>query len=108
MSTHAPPPLPGRTRALLLVGHGSQLSADTSRPVREHAERIRRRALFDEVRVAFWKEEPYLRGALDLVESDDVFVVPFFLADGYYTREVVPRELGLEATPAAAIHAWRS
>jgi sirohydrochlorin cobaltochelatase len=46
--------------------------------------------------VAFWKEEPSLRSALELVESDEVFVVPVFLAEGYFTREVVPRELGLD------------
>lgn len=85
-------------QALLLVGHGSRHSADSSAPVYAHAERIRRRRVFDEVRTAFWKEAPFLGCALDLVESDDVFVVPMFLAEGYYTREVVPRELGIQGS----------
>ena len=46
---------------------------------------------------AFWKEEPFLRDALDRVESEEVFVVPLFLAEGYFTRQVVPRELGLDS-----------
>jgi len=84
-----------RTQALLLVGHGSHLNADSSTPVHEHADRIRRLGVFDEVLAAFWKEEPELRIATDLVESDEVFVVPLFLAEGYFTRQVVPRELRL-------------
>jgi sirohydrochlorin cobaltochelatase len=61
-----------------------------------HAGRIRHRGLFDEVHVAFWKEPPFLCDALRLIDADDVFVVPMFLAEGYYTRVVVPRELGLD------------
>ncbi|HET8654833.1 MAG TPA: CbiX/SirB N-terminal domain-containing protein, partial [Longimicrobiaceae bacterium] len=44
--------------------------------------------------------EPSLRDALALMESDEVVVVPLFLAEGYFTREVVPRELGLDRPPA--------
>lgn len=83
-------------QALLLVGHGSRHTADASAPVYAHAERIRRLGIFDEVRTAFWKEDPLLRDALGRIESEDVFVVPIFLAEGYYTREVVPRELRLD------------
>jgi sirohydrochlorin cobaltochelatase len=82
-------------QALILVGHGSHLSADSSAPVHAHAASIRAWRGFDEVQAAFWKEEPALRDALDLVESDSVYVVPLFLAEGYFTRGVVPRELGL-------------
>lgn len=85
-----------RSQALIIVGHGSHLSADSSAPVYAHAERIRSSRVFDEVVEAFWKEEPALRDALSLVESDDVYVVPLFLAEGYFTRGVVPRELGLD------------
>jgi len=46
--------------------------------------------------VAFWKEEPQLHYALDLVESSEVFAVPVFMAEGYFTDRVVPRELGLD------------
>lgn len=51
------------------------------------------RGCFTEVREAFWKEEPPLSRGLDLMESLDVAVVPVFLAEGYFTRVVVPREL---------------
>lgn len=81
--------------ALVLVGHGSHLNADSSAPVYEHASAIRRLGAFDEVRECFWKEEPALRHVLDLLDSETVYVVPIFISEGYFTREVIPRELGL-------------
>jgi sirohydrochlorin cobaltochelatase len=85
-------------KALVIVGHGSHLNEDSSLPVYEHAERIRRTGEFDEVVECFWKEEPSMRHVLDTVESDEVYVVPAFISEGYFTQQVVPRELGLEGT----------
>src|SRR5829696_576906 len=83
-------------RALVIVGHGSHLNEDSSLPVYEHAGRIRETGEFDEVVECFWKEEPSMRHVLDTVESDDVYVVPAFISEGYFTQQVIPRELGLE------------
>lgn len=83
-----------RTNALLLVGHGSSFDRDSSAPVYRNAARIREKRFFDEVHVAFWKEPPWIHDALAQIERDDVQVVPMFLAEGYFTRQVVPRELG--------------
>ena len=85
-------------RAMIIVGHGSHLNEDSSLPVYEHAERIRERFgdEFDEVVECFWKEEPSMRHVLDTVESDEVYVVPAFISEGYFTQQVIPRELGLE------------
>ena len=83
-------------QALVIVGHGSHLNEDSSLPVYEHAERIRRTGEFDEVVECFWKEEPSMRHVLDTVESDEVYVVPAFISEGYFTQQVVPREIGLE------------
>jgi sirohydrochlorin cobaltochelatase len=85
-------------KALVIVGHGSHLNEDSSLPVYEHAERIRRTGEFDEVVECFWKEEPSMRHVLDTVESDEVYVVPAFISEGYFTQQVVPSELGLEGT----------
>jgi sirohydrochlorin cobaltochelatase len=81
--------------ALVLVGHGSTLNPDSSQPTHEHAGCIRRRGVFAEVHCAFWKEEPYLREVLRMVESAEVYVVPNFISEGYFTTEVIPRELRL-------------
>jgi sirohydrochlorin cobaltochelatase len=83
-------------KALVIVGHGSHLNEDSSLPVYEHAERIRRSGEFDEVVECFWKEEPSMGHVLDTVESEEVYVVPAFISEGYFTQQVVPRELGLE------------
>src|SRR5215208_3606193 len=83
-------------RALVIVGHGSHLNEDSSLPVYEHARRIRDTGGFDEVVECFWKEEPSMRHVLDTVESEDVYVVPAFISEGYFTQQVIPRELGLE------------
>jgi sirohydrochlorin cobaltochelatase len=83
-------------RALVIVGHGSHLNEDSSLPVYEHAVRIRETGEFDEVVECFWKEEPSMRHVLDTIESEDVYVVPAFISEGYFTQQVIPRELGLE------------
>jgi len=83
-------------RALVIVGHGSHLNEDSSLPVYEHAARIRETGEFDEVVECFWKEEPSMRHVLGTIESEDVYVVPAFISEGYFTQQVIPRELGLE------------
>lgn len=36
-----------------------------------------------------------MRHVLDTLESDEVYVVPAFISKGYFTQQVIPRELGL-------------
>jgi sirohydrochlorin cobaltochelatase len=84
--------------ALLIVGHGSTVNPDSSAPTLAHAVEIRRRKLFWEVQCAFWKEEPSLRDALFLFDPatiKNVYVVPNFISEGYFTQTVIPRELEL-------------
>src|SRR4051812_2844684 len=84
---------------LLIVGHGSTVNPDSSAPTWNHAAEIRRRGTFREVNCAFWKEEPSLRDArflFDRAEMNQVYVVPNFISEGYFTQTVIPRELELE------------
>jgi sirohydrochlorin cobaltochelatase len=81
--------------SLILVGHGSTLNPDSSAPTFQHADEIIRRALFAEVHCGFWKEEPSLREVLRMVDGNDVYVVPNFISEGYFTETVIPRELEL-------------
>ena len=81
--------------ALLIVGHGSTQNPDSSAPYFEHADEIRSRGLFGEVHCCFWKEEPSMREAFYLLDSDDIYVVPDFISEGYFTQDVIPRELKL-------------
>lgn len=82
--------------ALIIVGHGSTLNPDSSTPTMDHAETIRQRGVFGEVVCAFWKEEPGMREVLRMVDSPEIYVVPNFISEGYFTQQVIPRELGLE------------
>jgi sirohydrochlorin cobaltochelatase len=84
-----------RDAALLLLGHGSTLNGDSSAPTHQHAEEIRRRGIFAEVRVGFWKEEPNFRQALRQTNARQVYALPNFISSGYFTEQVIPRELGL-------------
>jgi sirohydrochlorin cobaltochelatase len=84
--------------ALLIVGHGSTVNPDSSTPTLAHAAEIRRRKVFAEVGCAFWKEEPSLRDAIFSFDPEaicEVYVVPNFISEGYFTQTVIPRELEL-------------
>ena len=80
--------------ALVLAGHGSTKNADSAAPVHRHAAELRRRNLFALVREAFWKQEPYLTQVLPCISSPRVFIAPLFISEGYFTEEIIPRELG--------------
>src|SRR6476659_9977709 len=84
--------------ALLIVGHGSTVNPSSSAPTLMHAATIRSRKIFAEVACCFWKEEPSLRDALFFFRDPairEVYVVPNFISEGYFTRTVIPRELEL-------------
>jgi len=84
--------------ALLIAGHGSTVNPDSSAPTLAHGAEIRRRNIFADVQCAFWKEEPSLRDAIFLFDPDrikNVYVVPNFISEGYFTQTVIPRELEL-------------
>jgi sirohydrochlorin cobaltochelatase len=80
---------------LLLIGHGSTVNDESAAPVYQHAEELRRRCIFAEVREAFWKQEPGISAVLRLMAVRRIFAVPLFVSGGYFTEEVIPVELGL-------------
>jgi sirohydrochlorin cobaltochelatase len=81
--------------ALVLVGHGSTLNAESAAPTYQHADELRRRKIFGQVLECFWKLEPAICAILRGVFAKRVFVVPLFISEGYFTEEVIPRELGM-------------
>ena len=98
--------------ALLIVAHGSTVNPDSSAPTLAHAAEIRRRKIFADVGCAFWKEEPSLRDALFIFGPEsirEVYVVPNFISEGYFTQTVVPRELELDGPITARSNGqiWR-
>ena len=83
-------------QSLVIVAHGSHLNPDSATPTHTHADTIRATGAFDEVRTGFWKEQPSLREVLRTTHGDDIYVVPLFISEGYFTERVIPRELRLE------------
>jgi sirohydrochlorin cobaltochelatase len=83
-------------QALVIAAHGSHLNPGSSDPAFSHADHIREVGGFDEVRETFWKEEPSFREVLRTLASEEVYVVPLFISEGYFTEQVIPRELRLE------------
>jgi len=86
------PPRAWRAAALVIVGHGSGRNVDSQRPTLAHAEALRRRGLFAEVRTAFLKEPPRLTDVLADIRASVVYVVPNLAYAGYTATAVVPRE----------------
>ncbi len=81
--------------ALLVLAHGASAHGASSQPTREMTRRLRESGLFCEVACGFWKEKPGLREALDSLVSPEVFIVPNFTVEGYFVRNVIPKELRL-------------
>ena len=44
-----------------------------------------------------------MREALYMIDAEEVYVVPDFISEGYFTKEVIPRELELTG-PTTKIH----
>jgi sirohydrochlorin cobaltochelatase len=82
--------------ALVILGHGTTLNDESAAPVLQHAAELRRRKIFAEVREAFWKQEPQVRTVLAEITAPRIFIVPFFISEGYFSTEIIPKELGFE------------
>jgi len=82
--------------ALILVGHGSSRHPESAAPILALAEHLRRRGPWAEVAAVFMKQEPKLDQALDLVDADQVVVIPVFAGKGYYTDTLIPKSMGLD------------
>jgi len=83
--------------ALVLLGHGTTLNAESAAPVHQHTAEFRKRKMFADVREAFWKQDPRVTQVLSLLTAPRVFIVPLFISEGYFSEEVIPRELGFRA-----------
>lgn len=81
--------------ALVLAGHGSHISPHTAGLVWSHVDKLRAMGVADEVTAAFWKEMPSFHQVLRTLSATDITVVPIFTAQGYFTRMVIPAEMGL-------------
>jgi sirohydrochlorin cobaltochelatase len=98
------PSEPFSDAALVVLGHGTTLNDQSAAPVRQHAAELRRRKIFREVRAAFWKQEPQVKAVLAEITAPRVFIVPFFISEGWFSTEIIPKELGFPSVPSSIIH----
>ncbi len=84
--------------AVVLAGHGSSTNPSSGEPILVQTEGLRRRGCFAEVRPGFWKQEPFVVRVVAELRQPGVFVVPFFISDGYFSEAVIPRALGFART----------
>jgi sirohydrochlorin cobaltochelatase len=83
------------------MGHGTTLNEESSAPVYQHAGELRARGVFATVHEAFWKQEPRVVELLPRFLEPRVFIVPLFISEGYFSEQVIPRELGFRRTGQA-------
>src|SRR5215813_8298367 len=84
------------TTALILAGHGSHISPSTAGIIWQRVDELRALGVADEITAAFWKEMPSFHGVIHSLNADDITIVPLFTAQGYFTRTVIPAEMGLD------------
>jgi sirohydrochlorin cobaltochelatase len=79
---------------LVVLGHGTVENENSAGPVLQHVAELRRRAIFREVREAFWKQEPQIKKVLAEISAPRIFVAPLFISEGYFAADKIPQELG--------------
>jgi len=81
--------------ALVLLGHGTTLNDQSAAPVLQHVAELSRRKIFREVRAAFWKQDPHIKNVLEEIAAPKVVIVPFFISEGYFSWDVIPKGIGM-------------
>ena len=81
---------------LVVLGHGTVLNDNSAAPVFQHGAELRRRKIFMEVREAFWKQEPQIKKVLAEISAPRVFIAPLFISEGYFSTQIIPKELGFD------------
>ena len=75
---------------LLIVGHGSSKSEESTILIKNHTKAIKDQNIFKDVRCGFLKLEPFLIEQLNAMKSNLVHIVPCFSGAGSLTKSVIP------------------
>jgi len=87
--------VPPGHRALVLLGHGTELNKSSGGVIYLNADRIKRRNLYDVVGVGFLDQDPEIGDVVENIEAENIVLIPVFIAEGWHTRETIPEDLGL-------------
>ena len=97
-----------RQTSLILIGHGSTINLDSCLPTHQHAQALKKRNLFAKVLPAFWKEHPSFQETLSQIKTKEIYLVPNFIAEGYFTQTIIPQEFNrLNSTYHFQLHFCR-
>lgn len=80
---------------VLIIGHGSSRSAGAFASAEGHAARLRATGRFGTVATGFLRGGTPPREALDAMPDGEIFIVPFLMSEGYFSRVRIPDDLGL-------------
>ena len=80
---------------LLIVAHGTDLNDNSAAAAKREVAKIRALGTYRAVLNVYMEEPPLVSGWRQLVETPNVVVVPFFIADGLHSHEDIPRLLGI-------------
>ncbi|GLQ08013.1 hypothetical protein GCM10007924_32350 [Sneathiella chinensis] len=76
---------------MIIVGHGSSTSKAAEVAAREHAETLRQSNRYGSVLVHFLTGG----GPVPDLPAGEVFILPFFMSEGYFARRKIPEVFGL-------------
>lgn len=86
---------PSQTRLILAV-HGAESVAHSGEAAEYQALQIQGSGLFGAVQTAYLKKAPFLDEAVAQAKEPVIVILPFFTSAGYFTRDYIPKKLGLD------------
>ena len=93
-----------RPNSLVLAAHGSRCGGAAA-ALERIARRFQQSDLFQQVLTGYHQGQPVFAEVPNLISGDGAVVVPVFLAEGYYSKKVLPRELA-RAPRSRSIDIW--
>ena len=91
------PEVPVAETTLLIVGHGTGLNDNSAVAAKHQAEIIRALDRYAAVLNVYMEEPPLVSEWLNLTNTRNVVVVPFFVSDGLHSDEDIPALLGIRS-----------
>jgi len=96
--------VPPAETSLVIVGHGTSLNENSTKAIQDQVHLIREGGHgFAEVIDAYMEQAPLVSDWVQLTQSPNVVVVPFFIADGLHSYQDIPVLLGIMAETGAAL-----
>ena len=81
--------------ALLVVAHGDRGGRRDDQLAHAVVRRLHGQDAFASVNVCFLSKEPKLQTVVTGLHTDNVWIYPLFMSDGYFVRKAIPRALEL-------------